>query len=317
MSYTGAMEQSILGKTELSVSRLGFGAAPIGFLETEVQQVARVLNYLLDEGVNLIDTAAAYRGSEEAIGQTLGHRRDDFVLVSKCGMGDEELPGEPWSTEKLTATIDRSLQRLRTDHLDVCLLHSCGLDVLQKGEALGALVQAQQAGKILFAGYSGDNEAAAFAATQPDVAVIETSVNVVDQANLATVLPLCVQHDVGVIAKRPIANAAWKDLQSQRGMYQSYASEYHRRFSRLDVTPHDLGYHGHPEVEWPEIALKFTLAQRGVSTAICGTTSTVNAESNVAAVNKNPLREQVVQKIKAAYEQARQGDAKGDWSAQT
>lgn len=317
MSYTGAMEQSILGKTELSVSRLGFGAAPIGFLETEVQQVARVLNFLLDQGVNLIDTAAAYRGSEEALGQTLSHRRDDFVLVSKCGMGDEELPGEPWSPEKLTATIDRSLQRLGTDHLDVCLLHSCGLDVLEKGEALGALVKAREAGKILHAGYSGDNEPALYAVAQPDVAVLETSINVVDQANLAQVLPLCVQNDVGVIAKRPIANAAWKDLKSQRGMYQSYASEYHRRFSKLDITPHDLGYHGHPEVEWPEIALKFTLAQPGVTTAICGTTSTANAESNVDAVNKNPLREQVVKKIKQAYEQARKDDPNGDWSAQT
>ncbi|MEM6757586.1 MAG: aldo/keto reductase, partial [Planctomycetota bacterium] len=70
------MQQTTLGKTELSVSRLGYGAAPIGFLETEVAEVGRVLNYLLDHGVNLIDTAAAYRGSEEAIGKTIGERRD-------------------------------------------------------------------------------------------------------------------------------------------------------------------------------------------------------------------------------------------------
>ena len=120
-----------------------------------------------------------------------------------------------------------------------------------------------------------------------------------------------------MIAKRPIANAAWKSLDSQPGMYQNYASEYHRRFNLMSVTPNDLGYHGHPEVEWPEIALKFTLAHEGVHTAIPGTTSTVNAEHNVEAVIKNPLREEVVEKLKAAFATARDHDSDGDWSGRT
>lgn len=314
------MQQTTLGKTELSVSRLGYGAAPIGFLETEVQQVGHLLNYLLDHGVNLIDTAAAYQGSEEAIGQTVGHRRDDFVLVSKCGMGgveDPQFDNDPWHPGAIAATIDRSLQRLGTDHLDVCLLHSCPKAALEKGDALAALVGAREAGKVRFAGYSGDNDAAVYAAGLPDIAVIETSVNLCDQANLETVIPACRSRDVGVIAKRPIANAAWKNPSSQKGIYENYASEYHRRFGRMEVTPHDLGYHGHPEVEWPEIALKFTLAQAGVHTAICGTTSPDNAEQNVAVANKNPLREEVVAKLMAAFQQARDADAGGDWSGQT
>lgn len=312
------MQQTTLGKTELSVSRLGYGAAPIGFLNTDVHQVGKVLNALLDRGVNLIDTAAAYKGSEQAIGQAVGHRRDDFVLVSKCGMGGpEEYQDRPWSAAAIAATIDRSLQRLQTDHLDVCLLHSCSKDVLEKGEALGALVASREAGKVRFAGYSGDNDAAVFAAGLPDIVVIETSVNLCDQANLDSVIPAARAHDVGVIAKRPIANAAWKSPSSQKGMYQSYASEYHRRFNQMEVTPHDLGYHGHPEVEWPEIALKFTIAHQGVHTAICGTTSLDNAEQNVAVVNKHALREEVVAKLMTAFAQARAADAQGDWSGQT
>jgi len=312
------MEKVILGKTELSVSRLGYGAAPIGFLEINVEQVGRVLNNLLDHGVNLIDTAAAYHGSEQAIGQTIGHRRDDYVLVSKCGIGAPEgFESNPWAADALTAAIDRSLTRLQTDHLDVCLLHSCTQDILEKGDAMGALVEARSAGKIRFAGYSGDNDAAVYAAGLPDVAVIETSLNLCDQVNLDAVVPACQQHDVGVIAKRPIANAAWKSRANQQGFYQDYASEYHRRFNLMSVTPTDLGYHGHPEVEWPEIALKFTLALPGVHTAICGTTSTVNAESNLAAVNKNPLREEVVEKLKAAFAEAKTNDPTGDWLGQT
>jgi aryl-alcohol dehydrogenase-like predicted oxidoreductase len=311
------MQQNYLGQTELSVSRLGFGAAPIGFLQTDIEQVGRLMNRLLDRGVNLIDTAAAYKGSEQAIGQTIGHRRDDFVLVSKCGMGADASFDDPWSPAAITATVDRSLQRLQTDHLDVCLLHSCSREVLEKGEALGALVQARDAGKVRHAGYSGDNDTAAYAAALTDVAVIETSVNLCDQANLDTVLPACQQHDVGVIAKRPIANAAWKQPEAQRGMYQNYASEYHRRFNLMGVTPHDLGYHGHPEIEWPEIALKFTLAHPGVHCAICGTTSPDNADHNVDVANKNPLREEVVARLRAAFAAARDADPDGDWSGRT
>jgi aryl-alcohol dehydrogenase-like predicted oxidoreductase len=85
----------------------------------------------------------------------------------------------------------------------------------------------------------------------------------------------------------------------------------------MDIKPDQLGYSGHPEVEWPEIALKFTKAIDGVHSAICGTTSTVNAESNVAAVEKNPLRDEVVQKIRQAWQAARDADSDGDWSGQT
>ncbi len=94
----------------------------------------------------------------------------------------------------------------------------------------GALVEAREAGKIRFCGYSGDNEAAAFACRLPDVAVLETSVNLADQANIDQALRLAKTHDVGVIAKRPIANAAWKDLSEQQGMYQKYAADLHGAF---------------------------------------------------------------------------------------
>ena len=298
------MQMNTFGNTGLEVSRLGFGGAPIGYLDTDVQQVAKILNFLLDSGVNFVDTAANYPGSEEAIGKALGHRRDDVVLVSKCGQAFDDLKGEPWSETVITQTIDRSLSRLRTDHLDVMLLHTCELDVLQKGEALGALVKAKEAGKIRFAGYSGDNEEAAWAAQQPDVDVIETSINIADQHNIDHVLPVCRKRNLGVIAKRPIANAAWREPEQQRGIYKNYAASYRDRIAAMKVTPLELGYSGHPEVEWPEIALKFTLAQPGVHVAITGTTSQTNAKINVQAVKKNPLREQVVDRLRQAFKKA-------------
>ena len=295
------MELRKFGKTGLTVSALGFGGGPVGYLETDRREVADILNTILDRGVNLIDTAAAYAGSEEAIGVAIGHRRDDYVLVSKCGRAYDDIQGEAWSAQCVEQTIERSLRRLKTDHLDVMLLHSCDLETLQKGEAVGALVKAREAGKIRFAGYSGDNAAAVYAVGLDDIAVLETSVNICDQANIDTVLPLAQRNNVGVLAKRPIANAAWRDASEQRGMYVDYAKSYTDRLTRMAVAPADLGF---ADAAWPEIALRFTLSQPGVATAIVGTTRTANVDRNLAVVAKGALPEGAVSELRAAFQRA-------------
>ena len=212
------MQKVTFGKTGLQVSKLGFGGAPVGYLKTDRQRIAQIIDLLLEKGVNFIDTAASYPGSESALGEILAARRERVVIVSKCGSTLEDVPGEAWSQELVSGTVDRSLKNLRTDHLDVMLLHSCDLETLKQGEALGALIKAREAGKIRFAGYSGDNQAAVYAATLPDIAVIETSVNIADQINLRLVLPTAQKNNVGVIAKRPIANAAWRQPSEQQGL---------------------------------------------------------------------------------------------------
>jgi aryl-alcohol dehydrogenase-like predicted oxidoreductase len=307
------MQKSPFGRTGLSVSPLGFGAAPIGFLKTDQDRVAAMLNFMLDAGVNLIDTAAMYQGSEALIGQAVGHRRGEFVLVSKCGTKVPDVDAPPWSAELVAKTVDRALRNLKTDHLDVMLLHSCDLETLQKGEALGALVKARAAGKIRHAGYSGDNETAACAASLPDVAVIETSINIADQRNIDVALPAAREHNVGVIAKRPIANAGWKDLSEQRGLYQTYAKTYSDRLKQMRLIPAELGFDAAPEEAWPELALRFTLSQPGVSTAIIGTTNPENARRNLAIVEKGPLPSVVVEKVRAAF---RAADPGGTWTGQ-
>jgi aryl-alcohol dehydrogenase-like predicted oxidoreductase len=324
------MRTTVLGKTNLPVSRLGFGGSPLGNLASDAKQAAehlffrqknlsprlpidrqratKLLNGLLDAGVNLIDTAAQYQDSEEMIAQAIGSRRGQFVLVSKCGTKLADVAAEPWSAEMVSQTIDRSLRRLKTDVLDIMLLHSCDLQTLQKGEALGALVKARAAGKIRFAGYSGDNEAAAYAASHPDVAVIETSINIVDQANIDMVLPVAGKNNVGVLAKRPIANAAWKELSQQPGMYANYARTYTERFQKMGLKLAELGLGPDAPATWAEIALRFTLSQSGVHSAIVGTTNPANAQSNLAAAAKGPLPAEVVEKIRAAFARAQGQD---------
>lgn len=307
------MIKTSFGKTGLQVTPLGFGAAPIGFLKTDQDRVSSILNTMLDEGVNLIDTAAMYEGSELLIGESVGHRRSEYVLVSKCGTKVQDIDAPVWSAELVSQTVDRALRNLRTDVLDVMLLHSCDLETLKKGDALGALVKARDAGKVKFVGYSGDNETAAYAAALPDVAVIETSINIVDQANINIVLPVAREHNVGVIAKRPIANAAWQGVEGRPGFYGGYVKPYVDRLKQLSVTPMDIGFPNDSGDSWAEMALRFTLSQPGLNTAIIGTTNPENARKNIAFANKGPLSPEQVTKIRSAFAEA---DPNSKWVGQ-
>jgi aryl-alcohol dehydrogenase-like predicted oxidoreductase len=310
------MERRTLGRTGLNVSVLGFGGAPIGFLGTEADRITTLLNRLLDRGVNVIDTAAMYPGSEEAIARAIGHRRSEFVLVTKCGAGWDHPGDRDWSAAGITRFVDRSLKRLNTDVIDVMLLHSCDLETLKQGEALGALAAARDAGKIRFAGYSGDNEAVAHAATLPDVAVVETSINVADQANIDGLLPLAVRHNVGVIVKRPVANAAWKPLTDLPGMYADYAKTYHERLAAMKPRLAAILGEPIPDADWPAIALRFTLSQPGVSTAIVGTTNPEHVQKNLDAAAAGALPEALLNALRTAFREAEAASGTA-WPAQT
>ena len=305
------MEKRLLGKTGYEVSVLGFGSAPIGYLNAEQEKASSILNLLLDSGVNLFDTGASYPGSEQMIGKALGHRRDEIVVVSKCGGKLPDLEEKMWTPEIITKTVDRSLKNLAMDYLDVMLLHSCDLKMLQDGGLIAPLVKARDAGKIRFLGYSGDNDAAAYAAGLDEVAVIETSINLTDQINIHAVLPICRARNLGVLAKRPIANAAWKDISQQQGLYKTYAKTYTDRLAKMQLSPSDLGF---TDADWSEIALRFTLSQPGVHSALIGTQNIDNARKNIAITGKGPLPAEVLKKITDAFQTA---DPDGRWTGQT
>lgn len=306
------MQYRTLGRTGLKVSALGFGAAPVAYLKTQCDQVARLIDELLDHGVNLIDTAASYPGSEEFIGELLSARRGDYILVSKCGnIVPPGTRGSKWSEELVMTSVDRALVLMRTDHIDVMLLHSCDLQTLQSGEALEGLLKAKRAGKIRHAGYSGDNQAAAYACVLPECDVIETSINYVDQRNIDTVLPIASKNNIGVIAKRPMANAAWLGLDGRDGIYTNYVKEYVRRHNMLGITPRDAGL---TDTDWPEFALRFTLSFPEISTAIIGTTNPKHAMTNLKYVDKAGLTRNQIQNIREKF---RSTTGSADWPGQT
>ena len=140
------MEKRRLGNTDMDVSVLGFGGSEIGYQHVSTESSAALLNRALDLGINVIDTAECYHTSEEMIGHTIGHRRNDFFLFTKCGHphGAESAPN--WSRDSILESAQRSLQRLKTDRLDVVHLHSCSEAELRKGEAIAALETARDRG---------------------------------------------------------------------------------------------------------------------------------------------------------------------------
>src|SRR5919197_2368318 len=116
------MEQRSLGRTQMSVSVLGFGGSEIGYEQASVATVTRLLGAALGAGLNVIDTAECYERSEELIGRALEARRRDCWLFTKCGHPGGWGRGD-WRPVSLLASIQRSLQRLRTDHVDLVQLH--------------------------------------------------------------------------------------------------------------------------------------------------------------------------------------------------
>jgi aryl-alcohol dehydrogenase-like predicted oxidoreductase len=309
---TMALPTRTLGKTGITVSALGFGAAPTAFLKTEADATAKLVDQLLDAGVTLIDTATSYPGSEAFIGEHLSKRRKDFTLVSKCGGSRQsDTTGEPWSAELVASSVDRALRLMKTDYIDVMLLHSCDLATLQKGDALGALVAARDAGKVKHIGYSGDNDAAGHACTLREVAVVETSINYVDQANIDLVLTPAHANKVGIIAKRPVANAAWKGSSDRAGIYVNYTKDYVRRHQSMAL---DISEFGFSAAQWPEFALRFTLSFPEVSTAIVGTTNPANAMANLEHASKGPLEGAIVERVRAKF---RSTTGSASWTGQT
>ena len=138
------MEKRQFGKTDMQVSVLGFGGSEIGYEEADQATVERLLGSALDAGLNVIDTAECYRDSEELIGKTVGHRRADFYLFTKCGHPHGAESSANWSPDSLLESIARSLRRLQTDCVDLVHLHSCPEAVLKKGDAIAALQTARE-----------------------------------------------------------------------------------------------------------------------------------------------------------------------------
>ena len=282
------MEQRAFGSTGLEVSALGFGAGHLGSPGLSNAGAASLLGAVLDAGVTLIDTARGYGLSEERLGRLIPGRRSEFVLSTKVGY---EIPGVPdWSAQAVLGGVDRALTQLRTDVLDVCFLHSCSLEVLEAGEAIEALHAAQQAGKVRVCGYSGEGAALSWAIDSGAFGAVQTSVNLADQWTLGALVPRAAGAGLGIIAKRPLANAAWRFQDRPVGQYEE---PYWERLRIMALEPADG--------DWTGTALRYSAFAPGVSTAIVGTSSVAHLQAAVAAMAGGPLPGEELDRWRAAF----------------
>lgn len=286
------MEKRQFGKTDMQVSVLGYGGAEIGFEGATLADVTRLLNEALDAGLNVIDTAAAYLSSEELIGQAVSGRRKDFYLFTKCGAA-EGFSTFDWTKAGISKHIESSLRALKTDYLDLIQLHSCSEKELQQGEAIEALQHAREKGYARYIGYSGDGQDAVYAIKTGVFDTLQTSINIADQEAIDLTLPLALANNLGVIAKRPIANAVWRSNQKPENSY------HHTYWDRIQTLKYDF-------LDSPEsfsLALRFTLSQPGVHIAIVGTKRPGRWQENAKMLEKGQLSADEIAKIRARWQE--------------
>lgn len=305
-----ALEHRQFGATDMKVTVLGFGGAEIGYQQVEQAIVDRLLNSALDAGLNVIDTAECYAGSEEAIGKAVSGRRKEYYLFTKVGHME---PGDAgWTAASIEKSIDRSLQRLKTDRLDLVQLHSCNREMLEKGECIAALERAKKQGKTRYIGFSGDSTAALYAVESGRFDALQTSASIADQECLELTLPKAKARNMGVIAKRPIANAAWRHDELPK---EGYVVDYWKRLKKLD---YDFTRGDARTAQGPTgaagTALRFTLAIPGVHVAIVGTTKPERWKQNADLLREGgPLSAAQFEAIRIRWKAA----AEPDWTGRT
>lgn len=292
------METAILGRTGLKVSKLGVGLAEIGSLD-DVGDAGRVLNHALDAGVNFLDTAECYGRSEEFIGETVSHRRSEFVLATKAGHVHEDYSGKPWTGEAVAESIDRSLIRMKTNHVDIVQLHAYDVGVPPPEDVVQALLDAREAGKTQFLGYSQENEEAEWAIESGTFDTLQTTFNLVDQKARHNLFDKANVHGVGLIAKRPIANATWgstekpEDLVGVRKPFRSRA----KAMAEFGPIP------GAPEDDIA-LALGFVISHDEVSTAIVGTRNPAHMVNNIEVWHRQlPIQKSVIDELHRRFDE--------------
>jgi aryl-alcohol dehydrogenase-like predicted oxidoreductase len=302
---SSTVEQRPFGRTGLLVSALGFGGAELGFDDgVTATAVAGLLHPAIDAGLTVIDTACAYLESERLIGEALSGRREKVHLFTKCGATDG-FSRSDWSAAGIRSQLESSLRLLQTDRVELLQLHSCGVEVLERGEAIEALEALKREGKTRFIGYSGDGPAAVWAVKCGRFDALQTSLNVADQRVLDEALPLARETGLGVIAKRPVANVAWRH--GAEGPTNSYHRPYWERLRTLD-----FAFTKQPLAEAVSVALRFTAFQPGVSTAIVGSSSSGRWNENAALLARGRLPEAEVQAIRQRWQER----AAASWTGQ-
>jgi len=290
------LERRQLGKTGLSVTTLGFGAMDLGGPppgpSISDADAGRVLNAVLDAGINFIDTSICYGESEARIGKAIAGRRGEYVLASKCGcvpgagMGGAHIH----TAANIRAGVEHSLRTLRTDHLDIVQIHrNLGPGEWEAEGTLDELNKLKREGKVRFIGISGyaPNLAAQVDSGVFDVFQIPYSALQLENED---VMARASAKGAGIIVRGAVARGAPADWDKHYYMLSKQQMSGRWEAAKLDDL---MGC-----MSRIEFMLRFALASPDLDTTIVGTSNAAHLRDNVTAALKGPLPPDVVAEAK-------------------
>jgi aryl-alcohol dehydrogenase-like predicted oxidoreductase len=297
-----ALPTAVLGRTNLTVTRLGFGAMEVrgsriwGGRPVTEDQARTILNAVLDVGINFIDTANDYGRSEEFIGKYISNRRGEFYLATKCGCTvvrkDENTDETPhvWTRDNLFRGLNESLQRMKTDYIDVMQLHNPAVEDTEKGHLVEALQEMKKQGKVRFIGIS---TTLPHLPTYIDWGVFDTfqipySALERDHENWIT---RAAEAGIGIIVRGGVARG-------EAGVGLGRTDRW-QKFSEAGLD--ELLQPGESRTAF---MLRFTLTHPHADTIIAGTLYPEHLQENVDAVMRGPLPADVYEEAKRRLEQA-------------
>jgi aryl-alcohol dehydrogenase-like predicted oxidoreductase len=316
------MQYRDFGRTGWKVSTISFGAWAIGSAWGAVDdsESLAAMHKALDLGVNLIDTADVYGDghSEKLIAKLRKERSEPFYVVTKAGRRLPKQTVEGYSRENLTAWIERSLQNLETDCLDLVQLHCPPTEVYYRPEVFGILDDLVQAGKIRFYGVSVEKVEEAIKATEfPGVQSVQIIFNMFRHRPAERFFPLAQERKVGILARVPLASGL---LTGKMTPQSQFSSDDHRNFNRYGQSfdrgetfsgvDYDTGLAAVEElktlvpsgVSLTQFALRWILMFDAVSCAIPGAKRPDQMEANAASADLPPLTEAQLAAIRQIYE---------------
>lgn len=290
------MKYRRLGKTDLKVSVVGVGTWQFGgdwgkeFTQPEVDAV---LDRAKELGINLLDTAECYgphHRSETFIGDYLKRgRREDWVLATKFGHKWHEQWGNAWSVDEIRVQLEESLRALQTDYVDLYQFHSGPNEAFDNDELWTMLDKQVQAGKIRNLGISigaNDNIHQTAKATEVNAKAIQVVYNRIDQKPEGEVFPSCIEQDLGVLARVPLASGYLSGKYKPGAVFEDNVRKGHKREDidaklalveqiRASEVPAGVGM-----AEW---ALAWCLQHPAVTCVIPGCKSPEQVEANARA----------------------------------
>jgi aryl-alcohol dehydrogenase-like predicted oxidoreductase len=300
------MEYRPFGQTGLEVSAIGFGCWEVGggYGQVEESEFARAVGRALDLGINCFDTAEGYGhgASERALGQALGRRREEAIVVTKFGMNYKDMPNlRDSSRARVMASIDKSLKSLGTDWVDVYLVHFPDRRTPFE-ETMSALEDIVREGKVRFIGVSNFKREEIEACRRlHHIDVVQYGWHMLDRRMEREIFPYCQEHGIGFMAYGSLAYGLltgtftedmdfgtddWRARRGKAGSIRLFETLFGpESFPRNVRAVEELkGLAARYGRSLPQLALRWTISNPVVSTALVGCRTVAEVEDNVGAI---------------------------------